>query len=164
MAWMNEDGLYIKYGVEKTEGNTAGEYVTTGPQRMIEITIDLTEVTETDTIMSDVLFFPEGRIEKVEVYAKEAATSGGTPALDVGLIRMDRSTAIDLDGLVEALALTAIDAAGETTTLSAPVSGTSVGNLIGTVVANPGYITASRTTSDAYTAGVVDVRIYVSAA
>ncbi len=161
---LHNTGLYQKYGTDKATPTTAGEYVTTGPQRMIECRIDLTDLTETETIQSDVVFFPKMRIEKVEVVTRTAATSGGTPALDVGLIRQDRSTEIDYNGLVEALAMTSMDAAGETVSLTAPVSGTSVGDLIGTTLANSGYISASRTTSDAFTAGVVDVRIYFSAA
>lgn len=164
MAWLNEDGLYLKYGTEKTTANKAGEYVTTGPLRMIEVLIDLTALTETETVQSDVTFFPKMRIERVDVVTRTAATSGGTPALDVGLYRMDRTTAIDADGLVEALAMTAMDAAGETTSLSAPTTGTSVGNLIGTTTSLPAYITASRTTSDAFTAGAVAVRIFYTAA
>lgn len=161
MSWLN-DGLLKKFGVEKTVVNKAGEYVTTGAIREIEVNIDLTALTTTDAIMSDTTWIPANvRIQDVQVITKTVATTGTSAALNVGLIRNDRTTMVDADGFVEALAVTAMDAAGETTTLSAPVSGTSVGNLIGTTIANTGYITAATSTGT-FTAGeaIVKIRYY----
>ncbi len=164
--WMNDDGLYLRYGADKTIVNPTGEYVTTGPQRMVEVrNLDLTALTTTAVIVGNSTLLPKMRIEKVEVIARSAAATGTSAALNIGIIRTTRLTGTsgyDIDGLVEALAVTAMDAAGETTVLTAPVSGTSVGDVIGTTLANPYYIIASTSTGT-FTQGTVDVRIYYTA-
>lgn len=161
MAWYNSDGLYVKFGTEQATASDAGEYRTNGPQRLIELSIDtMTGLTTTGVIQDDVTVLPAGaRIEKVEVVTKTAATSAGAATLDIGIIDTDRSTAIDDDGLVAALALTSIDAAGETTELTKGSTG--AGALIGTTLAANGLLVASYNTA-AYTAGAVKVRIYFS--
>jgi hypothetical protein len=95
------------------------------------------------------------RIESVEVIAEVAAV-GATATLDVGLVRLDRTTEIDFNGLVAALAVTSIDAAGERSALYPGVTG--AGALVGTTTAFPGYITANRNTAN-FTAGKVIVRV-----
>lgn len=161
MAWYNGDGLYIKYGTEQGTAGKAGEYTTDGPQRMIELEIsDLTTLTTTGVIQNDTVVLPKNaRIEKVEVITTTAVTSGGSATLDIGLIRTDRSTAYDDDGLVAALALASFNSAGETATLTTGV--TSAGALVGTTLANNGYLVASYNTA-AFTAGAIKVRIYFS--
>lgn len=157
MAWSNADGLYLQWGTEKTVPNVAGEYKTYGRLREVEVKIDLTAVGVNSTILSDTTFFPKGaRIEEVEIFTQTAATSGGAAALNLGLIRTDRTTAYDADGFVAALALTAIDAAGEKTVLR--VGSTGAGAFIGTTLANVGLLVADYDTA-AYTAGVLIVRI-----
>lgn len=161
MGWYNSDGLYIKFGTDQATAGKAGEYRTNGAQRVVELSIPaLTALTTTGVIQDDHVVLPAGaRIEKVEVVTKTAATSGGAATLDIGLIRTDRSTAYDDDGLVAAAALTTIDAAGETTSLT--VGSTGAGALIGTTLANNGYLVASYNTA-AFTAGAVTVRVYFS--
>lgn len=162
-SWMNGDGLYKKYGTDKATANNCGEYITTGPQRMIEVAIpDLTALgdSSTPTIISDQTFFPKKRIEKIEVVNTTAATSGGSATLSVGLIRMDRTTELDYDGFIAQGALATFNAAGETVTYTAGT--TAAGALLGTTTTNPGYIVAYYGTA-AFTAGAVKVRIYYSA-
>lgn len=156
-TWLNDDGLYLKFGTTKTTAEVGGEYRTNGELREIEVTIDLTDLTSSAAIVSDTTFFPNGaRIEEVEIVTQTAATSAGSATLDIGLIQTDRSTAIDADGLVAALAKTAVDAAGEKNVIR--VGSTGAGALIGTTTANVGYITANYGTA-AFTAGVIRVRI-----
>lgn len=159
MGWYNSDGLYIKYGVEEAGAGTAGEYRTTGPQQMAEVVISpMTALTSTAVIQDYNTIIPKNaRIEKVEVIAQTACTSGGAATLSIGLIRTDTTTAYAATGFVNALALTSIDAAGETTVL-VPGS-TGAGTLIGTTLANNGYFVANWGTS-AYTAGAVRCRVY----
>lgn len=161
-GWLNH-GLYTKYGVEQTVPMAGGEYVTTGALREVEFKILLTSLGSSSAIATsstysvDNIFIPSGvRIEEVEIVVDTAATSGGSAALNIGLVDTDRSTAIDADGLVAALALTSIDAAGEKTVLR-PGS-TSAGALIGTTTADVGYIVADYDTA-AYTAGTITVRV-----
>lgn len=156
MAYTNADGLYLQWGTEKTVPNVAGEYKTYGRLRDIEIKLDLTTVGTNPTIISDTTFFPKGaRIEEVEIFTQTAAT-GATAVLNLGLIRADRTTAYDADGFIAALALTAIDTAGEKTVLR--VGSTGAGAFIGTTLANVGLLVADWDTA-AFTAGVLIIRI-----
>lgn len=157
MAWMDNTGLYRKYGTEKAQPNKGGEYRTDGPQRMIEVKLTLTDLAATPSIVSDTIFFPKSRIEKVEIVNETAATSDGSAVLNIGLIRTDRSTEIDYDGIVAAAALSTFNSAGETVTITA--GGTAAGALVGTTTTNVGYLTADYDTA-AFTAGVIRVRIY----
>jgi hypothetical protein len=159
--WHDNDGLLRKYGTDKATANKAGEYTTLGQHRVIEFRLNMTDLADTAAasgIVSDVVFFPDNaRIEKIEVVTDTAVTSGGSATLDIGLIATDRSTEIDFDGLVAALAIASFNAAGETVTITA--GGTSAGALLGTTTTAPGHIVASYNTA-AFTAGVVDVRVY----
>ena len=161
-TWYNNDGLYIKYGTSEAEHGKGGAFAAdVAGQHVVELDITLTNLTTSPAILDDNVFLPKGyTITKVETVATVAATSGGAAALNIGLIRKDRSTAIDADGIVAALALTAIDAVGETTVLTKGSTG--AGALVGTVTSAdyPSYITADYDTA-AYTAGVVKVRIWL---
>lgn len=157
-TYLDSDGLLRKYGTSKGVATNAGEFRHNGALRQMEVKIDLTTLTDTAAIISDVTFFPRGaRIEEVEVVTLTAATSGGSAVLNVGLIGTDRSTVIDADAFVSAMAKTAVDAAGEKTVLR--VGSTGAGSSIGTTTSAVGYITADYDTA-AFTAGVVLVRIY----
>lgn len=157
-TWTNSDGLHIKYGQTEGEAGIGGAYAEGGAgQNVVEVDITLADLTTTAAIQDDNIFIPAGAfISKIEVIATTAAT-GATAALNIGLQRRDRSTELDYDGLVAALAVTAIDAAGETNTITD--GGTGAGALVGTELAYSGYITADYDTA-AFTAGVVKVRIY----
>lgn len=158
MAWTNSDGLIVKFGTEEATVGTAGQYRTNGPLRMVELTCTLTGLGTAAAVQDQHCVIPSGsRIDKVEVVAETAATSGGSAALNVGLIRLDRSTELDYDGFVAAMPKTAIDAAGEYNTLT-PGS-TSAGALIGTTLAYAGVLTADYDTA-AFTAGKVKVRVF----
>jgi hypothetical protein len=156
-SWLNADGLYLKYGVDKATATTAGEYRKDGALREMEFKITLTGLATGSTILADTTQLPKNmRIEEVEIVAETAATSGGSAALNIGLIREDRTTTYDADGLVAALALTAIDADGEKTVLR--VGSTGAGTLIGETLANTGLLVADYDTA-AYDTGVIVVRI-----
>ena len=158
--WMNSDGLYVKFGTDEAVTTTAGTYPTmVSGQHVTELRIPaLTALGTAAAIQADTTIIPSGvTIARVEVVAETAATSSGSAALNIGLSRLDRSTELDYDGLVAALALTAIDAAGETTALTKGSTG--AGALIGTKLANAGLLTADYDTA-AYTAGELVVRVY----
>lgn len=157
MAQKNADNLYLKFGTEKATPLIGGEYVTTGSIREVELTVDLTALTATETPLSDVVMIPAGvRITEVEVVTHTAAATG--TAIDLGLIRnSDRSTEVDYDGLLAAFPTASMDAAGETN--SVVLGHTYVGALVGTTTSYTSLISASRTTGTAFTAGVIVVKI-----
>lgn len=153
---LNADGLFVKYGLDKTIPNRSGEYKTYGDLREVEVTIDLTTLTATPKIVSDQLFFPTNvRIEEVETFATVAAVGAST--LSVGLIKTDRTTAIAATGFLAVSPLANIDGLGEKTVyrFGTAGAGTLVGTVSGTLV---GYVTATGTATP-FTAGTVVVRI-----
>lgn len=159
-TWYDNTGLYQKFGLDKVTVTKGGEYRTNGRLREIEFKIDLTTLTETETPLSDSVFMPKGvRIQEVEIVANTAAATG--TAIDLGLIKTDRSTEIDYNGLLAAFPTASMNAAGEKNIISDNT--TYDGALVGTTTAYPGYVTCSRTDSTAFTAGeiVVTIRFYV---
>lgn len=162
-SWMNSDNLYLKFGPDKATASTGGEYVTTGEMREVELTIDLTDLTQTETIQDDGVFLPAGvRIQEVELRTQTAGATG--TAIDVGLIKAsDRSTEVDYNGLLAAAPLAVMNSDGERTIYTAittvPASATGTGALIGTTLAYTSMISASMTDATAFTAGVVKVII-----
>lgn len=158
-TWTNSDGLYIRFGADEATLTTAGEYPSvTANMHVTEVEFDLVDLGTAAAIQANTAIIPSGAtISKVEILMDTAATSAGSAALNVGLIRLDRSTAIDADGLVAALALASIDADGDVVEL---VQGsTGHGALVGTVTTNAGLITADYDTA-AFTAGHARVRVY----
>lgn len=158
-TWMNSDGLYLKTGTSEAALSTAGEYELDGTYHVVEVTIhDMTALGTAAAIQDDVTFIPKNaRIEKLELVTETACTSGGSATLNVGLIRRDRSTELDYDGLISAGALATFNAAGETVTYTAGT--TAAGALVGTTLSNSGYLTADYDTA-AFTAGKVVIRVF----
>ena len=156
-SYLNSDSLFVKIGTTKAVPNLAGEFKTYGELREIELAIDLTTLTSTSVIQSDQIFIPSGvRIEEVEVVTETAATSGGAPTLDVGMIQTDRTTVTSNTSFVSALAMTAYDLAGEKNVLR--IGSTGVGTAVGTTTAQVNYI-AARANTATFTAGRVLIRI-----
>ena len=157
MAWNNQDGLYLKYGVEKTVPTKAGEYVTTGALREWEVKLDLTTLALTPAVVvGDTTLIPSGlRLEEIEVVV-ETAGVGATATLNLGLIREDRTTAYAPTGLLAAFPIGSLDAAGEKTVVR--VGSTGAGTLLGTTTAFAGHITADADAA-LFTQGTVFIRI-----
>ncbi len=159
-TWFNKDGLFIRYGRDEGASQQGGTYPTlVAGQNVTEIRIaNATTITSTPTVRADNVVVPAGAtIARVEIIAEEAATSGGSATLDVGFIRLDRSTELDYNGLVAAAALTSFDTKGETTQYYKGSTG--AGALIGTELAYPGLVTVNYNTNS-YTAGEFVIKIY----
>jgi len=162
--WLNPDGLFQQFGTDKAVAETGGEFSFEGPNRIVEVLIDLTTLTSTAAIQSNTTIFPappSGQlyIEKVELTVETASASG--TSFSVGLIQHDRATIPSgySTAFVNALINASTNAVGDLITMSA--GSTSAGGLIGTFPANatgPYYITALS--SGTYTTGKVRVRIY----
>lgn len=158
-SWLNNDGLYLVFGTDKATANTGGEFRTTGKFREVDIEIDLTTLTETETVQSDTVFIPTGmELAQIQIWTETAAATG--TAIDVGLVRMDRTTEVDFNGILAAF-VTATMTNGNLTTLVK--GGTQAGALVGSgseATANPAYITASRTDATAFTAGLIHLKLF----
>jgi hypothetical protein len=162
MAWMNNDGLYIKYGPEEGAVGKAGQYAEgiTG-QNIVEVRIpDMTALSTSETyILDDNVFLPEGyRVQKVELVVDTAVT-GANALLCVGTIGKDRATGGDADGFIIDGAVATLAAAGNTVEYTQ--GSTAHGALIGTDIAAPCYIVAFEGDANAFTAGAVTIRIFL---
>ncbi len=156
-TWMNSDGLYLKFGTTKATATTAGDYLSLGEDRTIELDIDISTLTTTAAIQADTTFVPAGVfIDSVEVIATTGAAT--ITSLSVGAIKQDRSTNIADNAFVDALVLASINGAGETTKLTGPAASGGAGTKVGTTFgSDAGYITAKIAGSTG--TGVVKVRI-----
>lgn len=160
--WLNQDGLWIRFGDK--EGVTAkyGEYKTFGPTRLVEAKIDFSDFAAfgVNSILSNEGEIPKGaHIEKVEVEV-ETAFVGATATLSLGLIGLDR---VNLTGLGTTALANAITVAtltlGSITTIQ--VGAAFVGTLVGAGgnLTVPGLLTALVGTAN-FTAGSAKVRIF----
>lgn len=151
-TWTNSDGLYIKYGVDAATQHKVGEYEDAGGLHVFEAQIDYSDLSAfgTTKILSDTAYFPSNAyIESAVLEVETAFTSGGSATLTLGLIRKDRSTAIDADGIDATVAVAALTA-GATIACD--------GALIGTRLSNVGLLTALVGTAN-FTAGKAYLRI-----
>lgn len=158
-TWLDDDGLYHKYGTTKATAHIGGEYTRVGGDYTeVEFTLNLTTVGSSAGIIDDVVVIPAGaRIQEVEVLCHTAADSTNDDGtLNLGLIKTDRTTEIDYDGLLASYDQSRMDAAGEKNTVV--VGGTDAGALLGTTLTYTGHVTADYDTH-AFTAGVVRIRI-----
>lgn len=157
-TWTNNDGLRIAFGTDEATAGKAGEYRNYGPERVVEVEINLVALGTAAAIQDQHVTIPAGAfISKVELITLVTATSSGTGTLNVGLQRLDRTTELDYDGFIAAAVLTTFNNVGETVTYAQDTTGH--GALLGTELAYPGYITADYDTG-AFQTGVVRVRVY----
>lgn len=167
-SWNNADNLYLKYGPDKAVAGKGGEHRIYGNMHEWKVSINLADLTQTETIMDDNVVIPKGyQIQEVELVTEIAGATG--TAIDVGLSRRITAgattlTQVDYDGLLAAAPLANHDLAGERTIFTAattvPASATGTGALIGTVLSTTGnMVSASCTDATLYTAGRVHVFI-----
>lgn len=159
--WINSDGLDVAFGTTEGAVGRAGDYRTNTGVRVYEFAISLVDVGSAVAIMDHRAVFDKGAfIEKVEVETTVAVT-GVNATLNLGLIRSDQTTQLDYDGLGTAAALTTAAMATKGTILTYITGTANAGALIGTTLANNGWLTADWDTA-AFTAGRITVRIHYS--
>lgn len=157
-TWTNSDGLHIRFNGDEAAMKKAGSYghYDAGRQ-VVEIQFDGTDVTATgtETILSDGFRIPAGaHLEKAEFEVQDVFTSGGSATLSFGLIDEDRSTAFDADGIDATVAITAIDAVGDTIACD--------GALVGTKLTNSAPLLITATVGTAvFTGGKGLLRLWV---
>lgn len=149
MSWTNDDGLYIRFGTEKTVPALGGESTTDGNNRVVTIDLSYSDLaaTGTEKIISEGTTIPDGAVIKSATFhVSTAFTSGGSATLTFGLIDSDRSTAYDADGIDATIAVAALTV-GTTITCDGAVVGKAISNS-----GTPVYVTATEGTA-AFTAG-----------
>lgn len=158
--WTNADGLVIKSGTDEGKvakvGVYAGKFGDISVAEAVFLYTDLNAF-GTDTVLSDTLALPDGaRVKSATFYVETAFTSGGSATLKFGLLRSDRSTAYDDDGLIAATAVASL-------TAGATITGS--GALVNTTLANDGLLTATAGTAN-FTAGKGRLRVeyYIASA
>lgn len=159
--WMNNDGLYLKYGTSKVVPATAGEFKSYGETRNSEFSIDLTTLPAFGTagipVGADVAFIPQGAfIEQVEVEC-ELAGAGATATLSVGLVGYDRTTVASATGFVNAMTVATLTQGSKTIlTGGSSFAGGYIGTAAGTP--SPGYLWVTANTAN-FTQGKIKLRI-----
>lgn len=143
--WTNSDGLEIRF--TGPEANPSGAEVVGGATK--ELVVDFSFGTAiTAAAWAHESFIPAGSyIKKATLIVTEAATSGGTATLTIGLAEKD-GTVIDADGIDATIALAALDANKVVLCDGALAGGTA------SVGADNAYVyTTPTTSSNAFTAG-----------
>ena len=159
--WINSDGLVIQLGETEATLGKGGSYEdVVGGSIVTEFVLNFGDIPlTTPTVVDQSVVLPSGYIlESVELIAETAVTSGGAATIDFGLQRLDRTTELDYNGIVAALAITALNAAGKRVVIQNGSTG--AGALFnGTATSFPGVFTANALVA-ALTAGKVRVKLY----
>ncbi|MGW8178599.1 MAG: hypothetical protein ACWGQW_07525 [bacterium] len=157
MAWINDDGLQVKFGTEEVEVAAGGFQKSFDGNRVhvkFYILAEELEAFGTTTFLSDTTSMPNGAIlESATLNVIEAFVSAGTSGtLALGTYDTDHTTAHDADG---------IDTAIAEASLTAGASNTCNGALIGTTISNstPVLFTALVGTEDFTTSGAAELDI-----
>ncbi len=160
MPWTNADGLTVFFPDDNADRLVyGGEYPGAGANRVIEVEVDLADLTTSAQSFGEpwIIIPRNSVVESVEVISETAAV-GGT-SIDIGLMRLDGTTELDWDGLVDGLVIANLNVNGEKNVLTAGV--TYAGALVGTETAYPGYITVLETGTFSAGRVVIRVNIYV---
>lgn len=153
-TWTNNDGLHIRYGTESPGDALGGMNPDKGAERTYVLEFDYSDLAATGTakIFSEIDLPVNFQISKVEVSAIDAfASAGSAGTLDIGLIRHDRSTAVDLDGLGDGVTQAQLNS-----NLYDTATGTAV--LVGTKLANAAYLVLTEAVA-AFTSGKARITI-----
>lgn len=174
-SWIDGDGMVRQFGPQKTVAANAGDYLSYGDTREIEVTLNLANLTTTATVQDLNTYFPTGTqtfIEEVEVETDVGMTVGSATAFSVGLGYLTSGTYVTIGqntyppvttisdtAFVAGMINASVTTAGQKTILT--TGSTYAGAYIGSTSAattQSNYITA-KSVGGTYTAGVVKVRI-----
>ena len=178
MSWMNNDGLYIKFGQEEGRSAVGGEFAKRDTVHEYEVLVDYTEALSATNAILDGgstasttgpfgVVLPKGlRLEEVETVVKTAFTSSGTIAastIQLGTkLSSDRSTDVAVGSIIAATATGAVlglATVGTKTILR--VGSTGAGTLLGTTLANNQVLAIANTLhgTNPFTAGQLLIKI-----
>lgn len=127
-VWDNDDGLVIKFGVERSKRARAGEVKTSGPVHVLTMDLNYAQIEDNSTlgagfdVDSDAggnydsfsgfqAFIPANALVISATFfaLTDWADSAGTMDIDVGVYQKD-GTVIDADGLIANMLEAALDA------------------------------------------------------
>lgn len=178
-SWYDNDGLLRQYGTQKANPTTAGDYLSYGDTREIEVVITLANLTTTANLIALTTFMPAGTntfIEEVVVETEVGmVVNSGATGLSVGLGYIPASPTYSTIGNASLPSVTSISdtafvagatfvnslftTAGQKQILTAGSTG--AGAYIGaqsTQTAQANYLTA-KAVGGTYSSGLVRVRI-----
>lgn len=174
-SWLDGDGRFRQYGTSKAVPEVGGDYLAYGDVRIMEVTINLANLTTSPLIQSYTTFFPASNtqlfVEQVTVDTEVGmVVASGATGLSIGTGYMTPGTLTNPPA-VTAIATTAFTAGatfvnslfttpGQKQVLTAGSTG--AGTYIGTTSADQthkNYITATAV-GGTYSTGTVKVRIY----
>jgi hypothetical protein len=158
--WDNSDGLRIYF--PDSDRTTRGGSVISAGSNQTNAVIDLTALPTVSSgdqqiILENVVFPLGASIDKVELIVRKE-TAGSSATLDVGLVKTDRSTEYDFNGLLAAANdFNAGTDVGKVFTFTN--GATEAGTKLGIPLTEAAYLTANAATAD-FTAGIVELRIF----
>jgi hypothetical protein len=141
------------YGARNTDESRGGALSTgtRSKQLVYKVSYDDLPGGTTDNIK---LYIPAGSYI-TDVHLRATTNFAGGTSYDIGLEESDGSTAIDADGLFDALVLADIDATPGSSVSAAEHAGTNSGVLIGQELLVDGYLVMAATGT--FTAGVMEI-------
>lgn len=162
--WVNDDGLRIRFGAGEALVSRGGELPYASAHHIVEIELlasDLKahdDATDPTTVLDWSTRIPTGAfLEKAELEVITAFV-GATATLDIGLVTAsDQEAAFtdeDDNGVDAAIAVTAIDAIGDTIACDGALIGTTLGSDSG------GYLVSAEANTATFTAGEARLRLY----
>lgn len=161
--WVNDDGLRITFGTGEAQVGRGGELPNAGSD--VEVVIDLigsdlkayNDSTDPTTVLDYHTRIPAGAWLTSATLLVEIPFVGGSATLDIGLVDASDMEAAFTDlndaGIDSAIAITAIDAIGDTISCD--------GALIGTVLSSDsgGYLVTAEAAVATFTAGKAKLTI-----
>lgn len=146
MAWVNNDGLRVKFGIEEATPARVTEYTTDGDERYVEIVVDAAYLPAGDSIFFDEYSLPKG--------AQISGWGLSSPSVDYADGTSIAVTAVDKDGssnsvsITGTVAIATLNGAGSKTFLDAA----------GAELANSKYLRI--TTVGTFSAGKSTIRVF----
>jgi hypothetical protein len=144
-TWTNSDGLRVNFGLDEAKKARAGSPMPAGAFKTYEFDIVGTELGSASAFIngSYTVIIPAGAIVQNATLITEVIFTGSSSTLNLGLAKINGDT-YDADGIDATIALTAIDAVGETVACD--------GALVGVALAHDSVLVADYDTA-AFTAG-----------
>ena len=152
--WLNDDGLSVGFGTRIAENQRSGVTSVTGNKAELVLTFNYDDLPGGTDVSSDGSYgtIPAGAVI-TDSYVQATTDFAGGTSYDIGLQQLDGSTAINVDGLFDAVTLAQINAGDS----ARGHGGTDSGALLDSALAAEAQVVASATGS--FTAGTAKLVI-----